>query len=168
MAKRRSYTDVERAEALAALDANGGDEALTARQLGVPRTTIQEWAKGRVSRDVPELRQEKKEGLADRLEAVAHQLLSLFPDKAKDANLQQVATSFGIAIDKMRLLREQPTNITGDGISDAERVARFRALVEQFRRETSGNGSAHHGCEAAAVDAVPGQGRSAKPATPSV
>ena len=138
MASRRSYSDAERAEALAALDANGGDVSKTARQLGIPRVTLLGWASGRVHPSVSELRQSKKEGLADRLEAVAHQLLDLFPDKAKDANLQQVATSFGIAIDKMRLLREQPTSIAGRELTDDERVDRLNTLYERIRARGTG------------------------------
>ncbi len=47
MAKRR-YSDQEKAEALAALDANGGNLLKTSEQIGIPRQTIQEWASGRV------------------------------------------------------------------------------------------------------------------------
>lgn len=40
---RRRYSDSERAEALAALAANAGNRAKTARQLGIPRQTLAEW-----------------------------------------------------------------------------------------------------------------------------
>lgn len=108
---RRGYSDQQRAEALAALDANEGNLSETARDTGIPRQTLQEWQRGRVPEGVPELRQEKKQSLADRLEALAHTLIDVMPEKAADASLQQVATSFGIAVDKMRLLRGEPTSI---------------------------------------------------------
>jgi hypothetical protein len=39
MQARRSYSDEQKAVALAGLDANTGNVARTARQLGLPRTT---------------------------------------------------------------------------------------------------------------------------------
>jgi len=38
-------------------------------------------------------------------------LVSVAPDKVGEATLQQIMTSAGIAIDKMQLLRQQPTSI---------------------------------------------------------
>jgi 8-oxo-dGTP pyrophosphatase MutT (NUDIX family) len=46
MGKRRHYSDEERAEALAVLDANAGNLKRTARDLDIPRATLQEWAGG--------------------------------------------------------------------------------------------------------------------------
>ena len=40
---RRSYSDAERAEALAVLDANAGNVERTARHLGLPRKTLEGW-----------------------------------------------------------------------------------------------------------------------------
>ena len=40
----RKYTAAERAARLAVLKANGGNLARTARETGVPRTTLQSWA----------------------------------------------------------------------------------------------------------------------------
>jgi transposase-like protein len=132
MVAKRSYSDDERASALAALDANGGDVAHTARQIGIPRKTISEWANGRVHPDVANARLEKKECLADRLEVVARQLVDLIPEKAKDAELREVAVAFGIAVDKMRLLREQPTTISRSAdLTDEERLARLKQLAER-------------------------------------
>ena len=111
MAKRQ-YTDDDRAAALAALDVNGGNVAKTARDLQVPRVTLIEWRDGRVSDAVSDIRQVKKEALHDRLEMIAHSLVDAAPDKLRDASLQQVFTSLGIAVDKMQLLRNAPTAIT--------------------------------------------------------
>jgi hypothetical protein len=60
MGKRRHYSDEDRAEALAVLDANAGNLKRTARDLGIPRATLQEWAGGRVSAAVPELRHQER------------------------------------------------------------------------------------------------------------
>ena len=145
---RRSYSDEERANALAALDANDGDVSRTARQLGVPRKTLEDWAKGHVHPAVAEVRQEKKGTLADAIEGVAWKLLDALPGKVPDADLRQTATALGIAIDKMRLLREQPTSITSDGLSDDERAARVAELLDAARARR--DRQAHEGGQEAA------------------
>lgn len=124
---RRQYSDAEKAESLAALDANGGNVSKTARDLGLPRKTLAQWAADRhIHQDVAELRQEKKIDLAARLEQIARQLAEAMPEKMATANLQQVATSMGIAIDKMQLLRGQPTNISDIAVEQiADRIERM-------------------------------------------
>jgi len=57
------------------------------------------------------LRHQKKDDLAIALEELAYRLVSVAPDKVGEATLQQIMTSAGIAIDKMQLLRQQPTSI---------------------------------------------------------
>ena len=104
--RKRTYSDEEKANALVALDANGGNVMRTARELGIPHMTLEQWRRGRgVHPDVIRLRNEKREPLADRLEQVAHLLLDALPNKIGKANLQQVATAAAIAVDKSRLLR---------------------------------------------------------------
>ena len=170
MATKRQYTEDDKATALAMLQANGGNITRVARELHIPASTLRKWRAGEgVSQAVAAKCDQKKEELDGLYEQVARAYLGHALGAAlKKTSGKDAVIAAATATDKMRLLREQPTSITGDGVSDAERVARFRALVEQFRRETSGNGSAHHGCETAAVDPVPGQGRPAEPATPSV
>jgi hypothetical protein len=56
--------------------------------------------------------QEKKEGLSERLEALAHLGIdALTPERLATAPVRDVATAVGIAIDKARLLRGEPTAI---------------------------------------------------------
>lgn len=137
---RRDYSDSERATALAALDANGGNVAATARTLQIPRSTLQEWANGRVNSEVTELRQEKKRDLAERLEDIAHELVDALPDKIGRANLQQTATTLGIVIDKMQLLKGEPTNIQQDygDLTDEERSRRIAAIFDAARARRDG------------------------------
>jgi hypothetical protein len=99
------YSDEERATALAALDGNGGNRQRTARQLGIPRKTLATWASGAVHPAVADLRHQKKRELADGLEQVAYLLLDAIPGKLEGANLQDLAISLGILVDKMLLLR---------------------------------------------------------------
>jgi hypothetical protein len=110
MSRRRRYSDEEKGEALAALDANAGNVKATARQLRIPRITLLGWAAGQAGPAVSELRHQIKGELADRLEGVAHALLDAMgsPDKIGAATLQQLAISLGIVIDKMLLLRARP------------------------------------------------------------
>jgi transposase-like protein len=61
---QRRYSDREKATALAVLDANNGDALATARQTGIPRSTLRRWVSGSVSADVAGLRQEKKADLS--------------------------------------------------------------------------------------------------------
>src|SRR5262245_27687368 len=131
---RRRYSDHEKAEALAMLAANAGNVARTARQVHVPRQTLQEWAAGRgLSPAVPELRHEKKAALADRLEDLAHRLLDLMPDKIGAANLQHCAVALGIAIDKLLRLRGQPAGIAGLDLSRLghDQRGQFERLVRR-------------------------------------
>lgn len=140
MAERRSYSDEEKAEALAALAANGGDVSETARSLQIPRLTLQHWAQGRgVQPRVFQKEQEKREGLAERLEALAHRLVDVIDKKADTATARDAATAMGIAVDKMRLLREQPTSINRDDhLTDDERAAGVAALGDRLRARRAG------------------------------
>jgi hypothetical protein len=53
-----------------------------------------------------------KEQLSARLEEIAHQLVDAIPEKIKAASLRDVGAALSLVIDKMRLLREEPTAIT--------------------------------------------------------
>ena len=129
---KRSYSDAQRAEALAALDANGGNTKQTARGIGIPEATLRGWAHGEnpVSADI---RDGKKRGLLGELRDLAEALVSAARDKIKDANLQQTMTSLGIAIDKARLLEDLPTSIVREE-SGEETMARARKALESLRR----------------------------------
>lgn len=114
MGQRRRYDDKFRAGALVTLEAAGYPEqkgALirVANHLKVPESTLRSWHSGEHSPPPAELCAEKKEELHIELEKVAYILAGAIPGKIAEANLQQVATSLGITIDKMQLLRGQPT-----------------------------------------------------------
>jgi hypothetical protein len=136
---RRHYGDEERASALAALAANGGNIKRTANQLGIPEKTLSNWAKG-ISHPESAINGDQKKGnMADALEAVAWKLIEVMPTKVSKATLSQVATSLGIAIDKMRLLREQATSISGQGgLTDEQRLECIREVLERVRRRRLG------------------------------
>lgn len=137
---RREYSDEDKATALAALDANGGNVQRTARTLGIPEPTLRGWARKRgIHPTVVELHDQKKGSLADELEEIAEKLAGAMPGKVAEASLQQTATSLGIVIDKMQLLRGQPTNITDDAsLTDAERATRIVRLLDAARTRRDG------------------------------
>lgn len=131
MALRRNYSEDDRAVALAAYAANESNLDRTAKFTGIPRNTIRNWVNGgAINADTIQLSTVKKGLLADRLETVAHLLVDCIPDKIAEASLQMVATSLGIAVDKMQLLRNKPTTITDDlsSLSDAELDKRIAAI----------------------------------------
>jgi hypothetical protein len=110
MSRRQRYSDADKGLALAALDANGGNLKRTGRDLGIPRKTLERWARGPTAERLANLRHQKKGELADRLEQIAHQLLdAITPHKIANATLSEVMPALGIAIDKMVLLRGRPT-----------------------------------------------------------
>jgi len=127
---RRRYSDDDRATALAALAANGGAVLATSLQLGIPVGTLERWANGSRHPEARQMAVKKKASLADQCEKVAWQLLKLVPKKAAEAPLNHVAVAFGIAVDKMRLLREQPTEITEEAGKAEDWL---RELYEQVR-----------------------------------
>lgn len=109
--ERRRYSDEERAAALAALAANGGNVGRTARELGIAETTVRHWATGDRHPEAAQMGERKKQDMATALEGVAWKLLRSLPKKVAKAPLNQAATAMGIAIDKARLLRGEPTQI---------------------------------------------------------
>lgn len=123
---RRRYSDEERAAALAELEANGGNVTWTARELGVPESTLRRWRDDPNMAAPAELRAQKKESLADMWEKVARQALAFlgraFDDYdrhelERELPLQDVkltmapklATVAGIATEKHQLLTGGPT-----------------------------------------------------------
>jgi transposase-like protein len=111
--QRRRYSDEERAQALAALAANGGNISLTAKQLDIPIKTLSNWANGIRHPESAQMGNEKKKLMADVLEEIAWKLIDAIPGKVKKAPLGQTVTSMAIAVDKMRLLRNLPTELPG-------------------------------------------------------
>ena len=107
----RGFTEDDKAAALAALAANAGNVSKTARDLGIPRTTLSRWSNGeRITDGVTAKAHVKKSALADELESLARILVGAMPEKVADATLQQSATALGITVDKMQVLRGESTD----------------------------------------------------------
>ena len=138
----RTYTDRQKAEALAALDANDGNLSRTSRQIGIPRKTLERWRNGEgTNGDVAQLRHQKKGELAREMTKIAWQLAGdmQLPVRRRKATLVQTATAMAIVIDKAQLLRGEPTSITENAdLSYDERVARVAELLDAARARRDG------------------------------
>jgi len=132
---QKRYTEEGKAVALAAYAANENNAARAAKFTGIPRQTILSWVNGTgVNETIAKNSSLKKGELADRLEALAHKLAEAMPEKIEEASLQQVATSLGIAVDKMQLLRSKPTEIIQDAsLSDDQRADRIAEILQSAR-----------------------------------
>jgi transposase-like protein len=147
--KQRTYTTEDRAACLAALAANGGILAKTAKQCGVPRKTLAEWAKGRsLANDSPPpppppkiadvaatAAPAAKAHLSGLFDAFIRRVLDLTTDEdVKKAPLAARFTALGIAFDKRRLLQGEPTEITDATVSHsvAEDLAPYAGAIEGF------------------------------------
>lgn len=128
---KRSYSDEEKAAALLALQANGGNVTATAKQLGLPWGTLHDWSRGKGTVPaVMEIQGGKRPCLAERFEQIAHLALDLLPGKMEASTSRDLGVVAAIAVDKARLLREQPTTITRtEENTDAERADRILELL---------------------------------------
>jgi hypothetical protein len=134
-----AYSDEQKAVALAALQANGGDFKKTAKFCRLPERSIRRWAAGEnVPDGIDKNVTHKKEALADKLERLACKLADAAFEKSEDANLQSCATSMAIAIDKMQLLREKPTAINAQYDSPEARMERLSAIFDRAGSRRSG------------------------------
>ena len=112
MTDRRTYTDDEKANALAVLESNGGNLKASARHLGIPVNTLRAWREGiGAGESVQNLRPKKDADLAELFERELFAVFEVMQTKRQDATYSQLATAAGIYTDKMRLLRNLPTEI---------------------------------------------------------
>lgn len=118
MAKRRRYTDEERASAVVMLQSQGypdkpGALSTVARYLSIPTSTLAGWYTGINNPPPSELVEQKKADLAQLFEQAAYKMVAHATKDTviEDMTGQQAMTSAGIAVDKMRLLRGLPTEI---------------------------------------------------------
>lgn len=109
---QRRYTEAQRAAAVAAVLANGGNVFRTSREIDIPSKTLEHWVKGEARPEAATTGEQKRGTMAEELERVAWKLLGSIEGKIESAPLSHTATAMGIAIDKARLLRGQPTTIT--------------------------------------------------------
>jgi len=128
-----SYSEDFKASALAHFEACGVQRK-TARQFDIPLSTLQKWIDGEHVNEATTAKVVAKKGLlADKLEELAHAIVDVAADKIGDAPLAASLTALGIAVDKMRLLREQPTSIAGQVTTVEERDAKLLEIVHKAK-----------------------------------
>lgn len=115
---KRKYSDVEKADALVVLDLNAGNIFKTAKELGIPRKTLESWATERAGSNwsVAEMRHESKLGMAEEFESTARKYLNHAQDPYVIAasSGRDAVFAAALAIDKTQLLRNLPTQITAN------------------------------------------------------
>lgn len=115
--KKCRYSDEERANAVAAVAANGGNVQGTAKQLGIPAMTLKHWVASEHHPEATKNGELKKPILADQFEALAYKLVGVADGKAAALNAKDAVIAAGVAVDKMRLLRGQATTIAEHDLS---------------------------------------------------
>jgi transposase-like protein len=96
---KRSYSEDEKASALALLVMNGGNIKKTAEDLKMPQSTLREWRDGEhVNEAVTKKRDIKKESLAEVFENLARVLAEWSLANFKYSHLPQVAKNHGVGM----------------------------------------------------------------------
>ena len=108
-----AYPDSVKAGALAVLDANDGNVYRTAKHLGLPNTTVEDWSNGQfLNENVSEIRNRKRVELSDKFDSIIGKIASNLDDdeRLKATPLGTQATVLGIVFDKRRLLNDESTS----------------------------------------------------------
>ena len=142
MAKRKSYDDKFRASAVVMLQAAGYPEQKGALQrvsdkLGVPHPTLSRWYR-KVNNPAPDdLVHEKQLDLIGSIKDELAKILTTLNDARDDASYKDMATAFGIFVDKLQLLENKPTSRVANEhsglITVEERTARIAAIFDGAR-----------------------------------
>jgi len=136
----RDYGTEEKAASIAVLAACNGNSWVASKETGVPRKTLEHWWKQDkgISEDTAKMAVDKTIELGDWFENHARKCLHLADARVEDPEVPYTATITGaaIAVDKMRLLREQSTSITEDrkpkSIEERDRL--LMALLDEIDR----------------------------------
>ena len=138
---RRRYSDEDKASALAALKANGGMAGRTAKQLGIPLTTLRHWRDGQGIAFDAELGRRKESDAAQEYEDIAELARQRAKAALPDASAYQAAIVAGTFTDKARLLRGEATEIHStllEGMDQDALGEMLRGLLrEQGEREAA-------------------------------
>lgn len=150
--RNKTYTPEEIAAALAVVEANEGIVYRAAKQTGIKESTLRNWYRGSKSSKGVGLLQEdgtavvggvggpipavaaaalplvpqQIKSLADRLDAIAWRLVgSVKRADIMSSTLPQRMVALGIAVDKSRLLRGEPGQITADATAPPPDLSRL-------------------------------------------
>lgn len=106
MAQRKRYTDEQRAEAVLFLEAAGypntpGALAAAERATGIARQVLTGWATGEQNPPPPQVLQEKRGELTERLEGLLHLFIDEIIAKMPEARFGELTIGAGITADKL-------------------------------------------------------------------
>lgn len=144
--KRKQYDDKFRASIVAMLESAGYPEkkgALTdvARYADVPMMTISRWFKAKNNPPPNELVIEKRRDLKEMIENELYAILGTMPDAREYAEYRELATAFGIMVDKLQLLNNKPTErvaVDDASLTDEGRVDRIVSILDRARARRDG------------------------------
>jgi len=109
----RTYPAEVKASIIAAIENNGGNVAATAKLFCLPEDTVRYWWHN--SERFREVQGTSGLKLADKLEVLAHSNVdSLTTHDLSIVSYSDKARALGVIIDKMQLLRGEPTSITAN------------------------------------------------------
>jgi hypothetical protein len=129
----RRYRDDERAGSLALLAANGGNLHRTARDLGIPRRTLEHWAKGTAHPEAAQDCAPKKGALAECVRDALYAGLGVLPGKLAELDGYKLTIALATLIDKLRLLEDKPTSVSKLDISAMTDEELARAIEAEER-----------------------------------
>jgi hypothetical protein len=125
-----AYTAEEQALGLAVLVAEEGNPYEAEKAIGIPARTLKRWNNGEYVRLDGISAEVKKRELAEKFESIALRILnSISEEDILSAPLLPRMTTAGIAIDKMRLLREESTSINEHTSRNVLSVEEKRARI---------------------------------------
>ena len=135
--ERRQYDDKFRASAVVMLEAAGypnkdGALATTAKHLGVPHNTLRNWFHGVHNPPPSDVRQEKRQDLAEMLRNEIDGALGAMKGTRDGASYRDLGTVAGILIDKLQLITGKPTEISE--INDVTNVDYSKLTTDQLRQ----------------------------------
>ncbi|SRR5713101_2642305 len=126
----RDYPVELKAAVIAAIEQNGGNVLATSKLFNLPPDTVRYWWAN--SDRFREIQVTSSICLADKLENVAHSYVdSLASHDLSIVTARDKASVAAIAIDKMQLLRGEPTSIPG--LSEQDRALRLAELLERVQ-----------------------------------
>ena len=139
--KKRSYSDEQRAQALAMLQAEGypdNEGALTkvARAFGVPLTTLFTWQGRAMNAVSSDIRSQQTFNLLAVIDSEIERIFEGMQTKRKDASYRDLAIALGILTDKKQLLMGMPTSRTEHThiFSEADKVSAVQSLLDKGKQ----------------------------------
>jgi transposase-like protein len=136
MSGRTTYSDTDRATVLTSLQINDGNIKRTARETGIPISTVRNWKATWDTDGIPDTVAEAQvvtlDAFVNEATEVRNMLLARMRDLAPESkNLREVATALGILDDKIVRAKGQPTQRT-------EHVQGLLPSPDEFRAALGG------------------------------